>query len=50
MSSGLSRVYVGAHWATDILGGWLLGGAWLFVVIALHRLWLSKGAKAGDPK
>jgi membrane-associated phospholipid phosphatase len=50
LSSGLSRVYVGAHWATDILGGWLLGGAWLFVVIALHRLWLSRRAKAGDPK
>ena len=50
LSSGLSRVYVGAHWATDILGGWLLGSAWLFVVIALHRLWRSRGAKAGDPK
>ena len=48
LSSGLSRVYVGAHWATDILGGWLLGGAWLFVLIALHRWWLSSGTKAGD--
>ncbi len=49
LSSGLSRVYVGAHWATDVLGGWLLGGAWLFVMIALHRWWLSGGTKAGDP-
>ena len=55
LSIGFSRAYLGAHYLTDVLGGFAVGGCWLAVCISgletirRRRKWLAE-EKVSQPE
>ena len=42
---GISRVYLRAHWASDVIAGWLGGCAWAILFWLLENYILSRRQK-----
>lgn len=43
---GCTRVYLGVHWTTDVIAGWLIGAAWVVLCLWLCRRWAPRATAA----
>lgn len=48
LAVGFSRVALGVHYASDVIGGWTLGAAWLLMVTAAFTTWRRETGRPVD--
>jgi undecaprenyl-diphosphatase len=46
---GISRVALGLHWGTDVIGGWALGTGWALTWLLIDRTWANRRGLPASP-
>lgn len=47
LTIGVARIYDGAHWPSDALGGYLIGGIWLGLTVQIYRWTRTRFTRSG---
>lgn len=45
LAIGTSRLFLGVHFVTDVIGGYVLGAAWLIGAVAVFEIWRAEEGK-----
>jgi undecaprenyl-diphosphatase len=50
LAIGVSRLMLGVHFVTDVIGGFILGAAWLAGAVAIFEVWrVERGKRPTEP-
>jgi undecaprenyl-diphosphatase len=42
LTVGITRLYLGVHYPSDVAAGWAVGTAWALLCWAIYRLWIAE--------
>ncbi|MEU9238692.1 phosphatase PAP2 family protein [Streptomyces sp. NPDC048385] len=48
LAVGATRVFLGVHWCTDVIGGWLFAAGWLGLCVCVAARWVPDAGTPDD--